>query len=199
MIGFKTTDWIFFFNEDQSNDINKLANNPKFKSDFKTWIMISVALPILTYLFAAFINILLGDGLCYFMANWHKILINGSLPIISFGIISSGVPFLMDEVTGVNAPYQKIRKRVMSIALLFLFLTSGLYILQTLGVVLDKLSQLTSFIIFSFSIYIAAFSISVGFKMYLLQSSILNDLGSDITTNTENLRKGLQSQFGDNE
>jgi hypothetical protein len=199
MIGFKTTDWIFFFNEEQSNNINKVANNPKFKSDFKTWIIISVALPFLTYLFAAFINFLLGNGLCTFMDNWHKILINGSLPIISFGIISSGVPFLMDEVTGANSPYQKIRKRVMSVALLFLFLTSGLYILQTLEIVVDNLSQAASIIIFFFSIYITAFSISVGFKMYLLQGSILSNIGETIVDNRNDLIQGLQSQYGNNE
>ena len=193
MSGFKITDWLFFFGADQREIIRGIHKKGKVSSDFKSWIFISIVLPFLTYLLAAIFNVILCEGIDNFSETWPTIFLNGSLPIISFGIISSGVPFLMEELSKENSDIQRIRRRVMAIALLFLFLTAGFYFFQTVSIINDKLNQLGSFLVLILSVVISLFSVSVGFKMFLLQSSFQKDIGQAIRNNTIAMIQEIES------
>ena len=48
--GFKITEWVYFFNQENKNDLNKILNNENNKTlnqEFLTWQLITVLLPLL--------------------------------------------------------------------------------------------------------------------------------------------------------
>ena len=187
--GYKITDWIFFFDQSQKKKINEIITDKNKNNDFITWKIISIALPFLTFLVVAFANIIFSNG-CPFLGL--KFLNNGSIPIISFGIISSGVSFLMEEMKE-NKEYHHIRRRVMGVALLFLFFSASLYLLQTLNVIDNQFTLISEIIILVLSLYISLFSISVGSKMYLLQSGFIpKDFREEVEENVQGLTKAVE-------
>ncbi|MBL7682032.1 MAG: hypothetical protein JNK00_01635 [Flavipsychrobacter sp.] len=194
MSGFQISDWIFFFTKEQVKLVNDVKIREKVISDFKSWILISIILPFFTYLLAAIFNVLLCDNIGMVMSDWPKIFINGSLPIISFGIISSGVPFLMEDLSILNPEVSRIRRRVMAVALLLLFLTASFYIFQTISVINDRLDKAGSALVLFLSVIIAFFSVSVGFKMFLLQSSFQKGIDEEIRNNANNMVAAIEGE-----
>jgi len=191
------TDFIFRFNDDQKKALDSIENNPRTKSDFHTWTIITIALPILTFTVAAIFNCILSPNVDYILNNWPKFLLNGSVPIISFGIISSGVSYLMEELDSNTPVVQSIRRRVMGIAIIFLFLTSILYIFQSVSTVSETLKCVANLILLILSSVVCIFSISIGLKMYLLQNSMVADYGKSLKSNVDNMGENLLNAFGD--
>lgn len=194
MTGFTITDWVFFFTGEQKKMVSEVRSREKVTSDFKSWILISIILPFLTYLLAALFNVILCKDIASLWKDWPKIFVNGSLPIISFGIISSGVPFLMEDLSIQNPEVSRIRRRVMAVALLFLFLTASVYIFQTVSLIADRLEPAGSGLVLLVSIIISLFSISVGFKMFLLQSSFQKGIDEEIRNNTSTMVAAIEGQ-----
>lgn len=189
-IGYKLTDWIFIFNDKNKNDLNNIISNDKNKElpdEFITWKLITVFLPLLTFLLVFILNV--ATNICYF-EKYLAFLNNGSLPIISFGILTSGMPYLL-EVMENRPDYHIVRRRVMSIAMFFLFLSASLYILQTLSIIQDSLSVLTCILIALFSIYIFLSSNSIGYKMFLLQTKNIPPYDEDLNDGVQGLQNSL--------
>lgn len=190
-IGYIITDWIFFFNKKNKEDIERILNNNKrnadLKEEFVTWKLITVILPLLTFITALIINIITNlnkPELFYSFMN------NGSLPIISFGILTSGMPYLLEQL-GAFPEFHNIRRRVMAIALFFIFLSASIYILQTLSIINSNLSCIANFISLLSSIYIFLFSSSIGFKMFILQSKNIEPYSDVIKEKVDRLKDSL--------
>ncbi len=194
--GYKITDWIFFFSKEEKEKISNLLINTddikldisKLSREFITWKLITVYLPIFTFLITFFINLFTTH--CW-ITNIYNFFNNGSIPIISFGLITSGMPYIMEQLEKDQIHYQLIRRRVMAIAVIFMFLTSILYILQTLEVVSDSYNSQSKILITLLSICGLLFSLSIGFKMFLLQTNIIDDYELKIKKGVNSLKDSL--------
>ncbi len=184
-------DWIYFFDKSDESNFEKIFSNPKntgLSSELVTWKLITVSLPVVTFLSVAILNVLTNinqPGLFLGFLN------NGSLPIISFGIITSGMPYLLEQLQD-YPDFHIIRRRIMAIALIFLFLSASLYIVQTLFIINTKLNYITSFILLITSIFVFFFARSIGVKMFVLQSRNIIGLADDIVNNVQNLQNAIE-------
>ena len=189
--GYLITDWIFFFNNKNKEDINKIladkSKNKDLLSEFITWKLITVFLPLLTFVIVLFLNLITSYSASN---NYFSFINNGSLPIISFGILTSGMPYLLEQLQD-YPEYHVVRRRVMSIALFFLFLSATLYILQTLTILQSGFSCFTNWILLILSVYVFLFSNTVGYKMFLLQSKNINEFSTDVNENVTNLQSSV--------
>lgn len=191
--GYKVTDWIFFFNKKNKEDINKILNddnrdlndqNKELKDEFVTWKLITVFLPLLTFALALILNLLTNTPQ---FETFFAFFNNGSLPIIAFGILTSGMPYLLELLE--NYPdYQSVRRRVMAIALFFLFLSASLYILQTLSIVSKQLGFVSNCFMLILSIYVFLFSSSVGYKMFLLKTENIIGFADEVKNKVNDLK-----------
>ena len=181
------TEWLFWFTPTQKSKIESLYIN--HEEDVKTWMFFSIALPTLTYLFSVLANVLIVPT-CQLPEKLSSILNNGSLPIISFGIVSAGVSYLMEQIDADNLDFHQIRRRIMSVATILLFLTAGLFIFQSILPNISTHSEswkhLISFIV---SLILIWFSASVGIKMYFLQGSFVNDFKASVDDKKKDLNK----------
>lgn len=184
-------DWIYFFDKSDESNFEKIFSNPKntgLSSELVTWKLITVSLPVVTFLSVAILNVLTNinqPGLFLGFLN------NGSLPIISFGIITSGMPYLLEQLQD-YPDFHIMRRRIMAIALIFLFLSASLYIVQTLFIINTKLNCITSFIMLITSIFVFFFARSIGVKMFVLQSRNINGLADEIENNVQNLQNAIE-------
>jgi hypothetical protein len=191
--GFKLTEWVYLFDEKNKQALNRIVTNKKnkdIKHEFLTWQLITVLLPVVTFLFVFIFNMATTNffkfGLAVSVNKAISIFNNGSLPIISFGILTSGMPYLLEQLK-VYPEYHIIRRRVMAVSLTFLFLSASLYVIQTLNILNNKLNLFTSILIIASSIYVFFFACSIGFKMYLLQSSNVSEFDEDIREGVNDL------------
>lgn len=189
-IRYKFTDWIFFFNEKNKENIDKILTedkNKELKEELVTWKLITVMLPLVTFSVVLILNILTNIDE---PNRFYSFLNNGSLPIISFGIITSGMPYLLEQLKEFPE-FHTIRRRVMAIALFFLFLSASLYILQTLFIISNQLSCITNFILLVASLYVFLFSKSIGVKMFVLQSKNIEPFFDSINNKRNELMDSL--------
>lgn len=185
-IGYKLTDWLFFFKDSHKSEFKKILKHESNKTlldEFITWKLITVFLPLITFLFVVLFNILSN---ILEPAKYYSFFNNGSLPIIAFGIITSGMPYLLEQLEGYPDLYS-VRRRVMAVGLIFLFLSASVYIIQTLSIITTKLDNLTNFIIAVMSICIFFISCSVGYKMFILQSKNLKAYDEVVKDGVKNL------------
>jgi hypothetical protein len=189
-IGFKITDWIFFFDKKNKENLSLILSHPKnkdLKGEFVTWKLITVILPVITFLIVLILNIfsnLNSPELFFQFVN------NGSLPIISFGVLTSGMPYLLEQLQ-TFPDFHVIRRRVMAIAIIFLFLSASLYILQTLHLISEKINCVTSVFLLLGSIYVFFYSSSIGYKMFLLQSKNIISLPEQMEEKVKDLKNAV--------
>lgn len=190
-IGFKLTEWIFFFDQKNKENLNKILThqiNKDLKGELVTWKLITVVLPVVTFFVVLILNISTNIDKPELFLQFMN---NGSLPIISFGILTSGMPYLLEQLQ-TYPDFHIIRRRVMAIAMIFLFLSASLYTLQTLHIINERLNCCTSLLLLLASIYVFFFSSSVGFKMFVLQSRNINSLPEDIEQNIQGLQNAVE-------
>ena len=199
---------MFFLTKKQRRKLNKIrANNIE---DYKTWSVYVIVLPLAAFIFAFGLNMLFllnhGNGISLSEEIEHVFIIinNGSLPIIGFGIVSSSITYLMEVIDegkkSQTANLAYIRRKIMSISVLVLFLTSALYILQSISRDFFPSSIVQDIIIFVTTLVILILAISTGRKMFLLQKlTIENDYAVSIHKSTNSFSQGLENQFGLNE
>lgn len=190
-INYGITDWIYCFNDKNKINLNKIASSDKnkaFKEELITWKLITVYLPIVTFISVIFLNLITNlDKLELFFSFVN----NGSLPIISFGIITSGMTYLLERLEEFPDFYS-IRRRVMAVSLIFLFLSAVLYILQTLLVISATMSCISNGIILFISIWVFLFAKSLGVKMFTLQSKNVSlSFDEDMKNSIDSLKDSL--------
>ena len=190
-IGYKITDWIFFFNQRNKRNLDRILSHPlnrDLKGELVTWKLITVILPVVTFLVVLILNITTNiDKPVLFLQFMN----NGSLPIISFGILTSGMPYLLEQLQ-TYPDFHVIRRRVMAIAMIFLFLSASLYTLQTLHIINQSLNCWTSLLLLVASIYVFFFSSTIGFKMFALQSRNITSLPEEMEQNIQDLQNAVE-------
>lgn len=185
--GYLITDWIFFFTNRHRNNLMALVaedDENEIPGELINYKLISVWLPVVPYAIVTLLNILIN---IHAISTWFAFVNNGSLPIISFGIVSAGMPYLLEKLEEYPNFYV-MRRRVMGVSLVFLFLTAAMYIFQTISGL--KLNILTNVVSLILSLYIFLFCASIGYKMFILQSK-------NIQTFAGNVRDGVQRRQGD--
>jgi len=186
--GFSLTDWIFFFNPSNRDDLRKIVTNPgreDIPGEFVTYKLITVYLPVVPFAIVVLLNILMNFAA---PSTWFSFINNGSLPIISFGVISAGMPYLLEQLEEFPN-FHIIRRRVMAVSLIFLFLTASMYIFQTIsGLKLNLIINCASLLL---SVYIFLFSASIGYKMFMLQSNNIRNFAEGIQGDVNGLQDAL--------
>jgi hypothetical protein len=189
-IGYRLTDWIFFFNPKNKEDLKRILSaekNKELSEEFITWKLITVFLPLIPFVLVLVLNISTNTDSSNLFFSFVN---NGSLPIISFGIISSGMPYLLERLSEFPE-YHLIRRRVMAVSLFFLFLSAALYIFQTLYLFNVKINLITNIASLFFSIYVLSFSGSIGYKMFILQSKNIPPYDEGVKEDVKGLRNAL--------
>jgi len=185
-IGYLLTDWVFFFKTKHKDEFSKIINhrdNTSLLDEFITWKLITVFLPLTTFLFVFVLNILSNQ---IALDNFYSYFNNGSLPIIAFSIITSGMPYLLEKLENYPELYI-VRRRVMAIGLIFLFLSASIYIIETLKIITSQFNTCLSFVISLLSIGIFFISVSIGYKMFLLQSKNIRPYDENVNDNVRDL------------
>ena len=188
---YKPLDSALSFNDDHGKKMEraKVIN----REELKPWTIFTITLPIVTFFLSAVMNVLLSQ--CVIM-DLGKIVNNGSLPIIAFGIVSSAVSYLVEHLKDGDPDIYAIRKRVMAVSLLLLFTTASLFLFQSLNVVSERLQGFQHATIFIFSILIATYSIRLGRYMYLLQSTFADDYAQQEKLRVDKITDTLKDRFG---
>ena len=169
-------DWAYSFQEPQISTLKNLYK--KNNDDLWSWTLVTAILPLLTFTFAVFINLFFLDLNKSIIQQIGEMTNNGSLPIIAFGIVSSSVSYLVERLklekeedeSGVFA----IRKRTMAVATILLFLSSGLFLLESIKVISNMFRECHHIILFAISIVISVYAVAVGRKMFVLQSNMVS-------------------------
>lgn len=199
-----TSNTLFFLTKTQKKQFNTI----KYVNieDYKTWTIYSIVLPLAAYIFAFLVNLiyLLNHPCELTIKNIFSTFNNGSLPIIAFGIVSSGIPYLMEVIENTAVSkwdiISNLRKKVMAVSVVFLFLTSALYILQSMNRNLIYISGVQEVVIFAVTLFILILACSTGGKMFLLQkSTIINDSEYSLRDRSLVMSEGLTQQFDHHE
>jgi hypothetical protein len=181
----KIKNWFFFFSEDHKAKIDQLRNENT--ESLKTWGVFTVILPLLPFFFSVFIHFLI-----YGAQDWTKML-TGSIPIISFGIVCSGITFLMEklEIKGDDELIMQIKKRIMAVAVSMLFLTASLFIFENLAERLFNNScplifQAQYSILLMLSLFCLCLSARIGQNMFLVQKQLVEkNYGNQVLEETD--------------
>lgn len=194
-------EWSYSFQESQRVTLETLHR--KNSNDLWSWTLVTAILPLLTFAFATIVNLLFLDFNKNIVQQFGEITNNGSLPIIAFGIVSSGVSYLVErlklekeeEESGVFA----LRKRTMAVATIILFLSSGLFLLESIKVISSMFNEDHHVILFSISTLISIYAVAVGRKMFILQSNMVKNPPSRPETQATRVNthtQDLQQAFG---
>lgn len=183
--------------------ISELYN--RHEQDLTSWTVFTIVLPLITFFFAACINMIYSECLC---SDWGKIFNNGSIPIIAFGVISSTIPYLVEKLrfkkkNGVDKDNNDeddeeifdLRKRTLAFATVLLFVTAGLFIIQSVS--LFKNDDKRNWLLLIVAILTTIFSAKIGRIMFLLQSVYITKegFGESVEENVEEITASVQDHF----
>jgi formate-dependent nitrite reductase membrane component NrfD len=96
---------------------------------------------------------------------------NGSFPIIAFGIVSTNLIYLIENISTEREEYASLKSRTMVYSSIIIFLAAILYIFQSNFLESFTPSQL--FYSTWAGIIILIFAIAIGKKMFLLQNKLI--------------------------
>ena len=163
---------VLFLNKDLRDQLNLIQD--KNKEQYKTWIIFSVIIPFATYIISIVVTFLISG-----LKDWEKIVNNGSLTIISLGLLTSGVPYLLEKLDKHNTGIDLIRSRAMAFAMVLIFLSSAWSIFQTTSLALFSscpfINTLQNITVLIIGIAIFAYSFCVSLNMFLLQKKAVEE------------------------
>jgi len=181
-------------NSDDHDELRRLRK--EFRPHLASWTIFTILLPLVTFVFGTMANLLYYDPE-KLPAEWVKVFNNGSMPIIAFGIVSSSLPFVVDKLTRRDKQKEDVmyalRKRVLGIATIVMFLASGLFIIQSLTALNN--SQFRHQILLIVSVVLIIWAAALGKIMFLTQSISPEPLPDSVIKNSEQLSSSLTQQF----
>lgn len=181
---------MFFFGDREKGNFKNILTNKENKGleeEFITWKLLTVFLPLITFIAVVILNLMISG---WEIECFYSFFNNGSLPILSFGIISSGMPYLLEQLKEFP-DYQATRRRVMALSMFVLFLSASLYILETLSTISTQSGMGFKTTIFISSIYIFLAASSIAYKMFLLQSRNIKEYAEDIREGVDDLKAAV--------
>ncbi|MER0441598.1 hypothetical protein [Emticicia sp. W12TSBA100-4] len=173
--------WIFVPSEKQKNLIYSLQQNNSSQS--QKWFFIVVVLNLFPFIIASIIERILHSD------NFLCFLNNGSIPILSFGILATNFFYLIENVPENDPEYREIyenmKLKVTVVTIILLFISTILYIFQSNFINYFLPQYYTLSIVISTVILI--YSVSGGRKMFLLQNKFLLDFATTIDVTKKQL------------
>jgi hypothetical protein len=164
---------ILFLNEDLQKTLRHLQKNNT--QQYKTWIIFSVIIPLATYIISIAVNVLISG-----LTDWEKVVNNGSLTIISLGLLTSGVPYLLEKLDKDDENIDIIRGRAMAIAMVLIFLSSAWSIFQTTSLALFSIcpfiKNIQNLVTLVVGVLIFLYSAHVSLNMFLLQKKAIENI-----------------------
>ncbi|TDB60407.1 hypothetical protein [Arundinibacter roseus] len=182
-IYFWAFNWVFTPTTEQKNILDILRINNASKA--QKWFYVSVILNLVPFILASLLEAYLHND------NLNCFLNNGTLPILSFGIIATNFFYLMenipDNLKEGKELYENMKLKVSVVGIVILFTTTIMYIFQSNFINNYKPEHyLVSFFV---SLILFFYSISCAKKMFLLQNSMLEDYANAISNTKKNLDK----------
>ncbi|MEA5459851.1 hypothetical protein VB796_12420 [Arcicella sp. LKC2W] len=183
VIYFWIFNWVFVPSSKQITVLNGLRENNESKS--QKWFFIAVILNLAPFLLASLLEWYLH------IDNFKCFLNNGSLPILSFGIIATNFFYLIENIPENSNQdkelYQNMKLKVSVVAIISLFISTILYVFQSNFILLFLPEH------YNISIYISlivfCYAVSCGRKMFLLQNSFLIDYAASVNDIQEKLEE----------
>lgn len=192
--------WGCSFTDSQQERVKNLFRDNA--DELWTWTLLTALLPLMTFSLASLINILFIDYECgTIYSQLGEILNNGSLPIIAFGVISSSVSYLVEKLS-MEKPDEEdeiinIRKRIMAIGTLMLFLTSGIFLLQSIKIVTARFDSIHHLITFVISVVLTIYAVVIGRKMFVLQTNKVKPPADQAQSQrTQSHTSSLEDKYG---
>ena len=172
------------FNKDEESNIKDFEE--KGKDKIALWIVFSIIcnlIPlIISFIFSIFLN---GPSKFLWFLN------NGSLPIVSYGIIISSVLFLLDTT---KPPFETLKKKTLGIAIILLFMNISLFVFLTSNQ--DKqFSNIKLIALFSLSLLMFIYTYKISKIMIVMQKDNINY--GDSLIKTRDKVKDIESKQND--
>lgn len=154
----------YLYSYSEFNVLFWLSQHHRKKSFF--WLLISVILNLFPFLLTIVIAYCTGniELLCFIN--------NGSLPIISFGIVTTNFVYLIENLSTDREIYSNLKTLTTVYAIILIFVLALLFIFQSNFLDSFTHSQLT--LSLGLSIVCFVLSVSLGKKMFLLQNKLVS-------------------------
>jgi hypothetical protein len=182
-VNFWIFNWIFVPSSEQVDRLENLKRNNLSKS--QKWFFISVVLNVAPFILAGCLEAYLHSD------NLKCFLNNGTLPILSFGIISTNFFYLLenipDNLSDDKELYENMKLKITVLGIICLFIATTMYIFQSNFLVNFGNSHYWPSIVFS--IVVLIYSVSCAKKMFLLQNGFLTDYAVAISNLKTDLNK----------
>jgi hypothetical protein len=182
-VNFWIFNWIFVPSPEQVDRLEDLTRNNLSKS--QKWFFISVILNVAPFILAGVLEAYLHSD------NLKCFLNNGTLPILSFGIISTNFFYLLENIPGNLTDdkelYENMKLKITVLSIICLFIATTMYILQSNFIGNFGNNHYWPSIIFS--IVVLIYSVSCAKKMFLLQNIFLTDYAKTISNLKNDLNK----------
>ncbi len=150
-----------FLNKEERNFLEFYSK--RGKDTLSVWYIFALAGNILPVIIAFGINALI-NGTC----NWLKYINNGAIPLVSYGIIISGIYYLIEST---KPDHEFLKKKVLGIAIILLFISISLFTFLSLTNI--PLSRCKLELMLALSIIFGLFAAEISSIMVLMQKSIV--------------------------
>ena len=140
---------------------------------------------LLPILIALGMSILLMDNRKYAeldTINIIRLINNGSIPLICYSIILSGVGFILDKTT---PEHPALRRKVLGIGILLLFISVTLYTLLTS--LNSTIKDTGHFVLLLISVFVMYNAVKITYTMVLLQNKVVNDFAKSVKKSRDGL------------
>lgn len=198
---FKIRMWIF--SKEEQKVLNQFKEQEVAKDEISLFNILNVLGNLLPLIIAFVMSILLFDMRDSAIENSKdiglnpssiiRLLNNGSLPLISYSIILSTIIFLLDKT---DPNHEGLRKKLLGISVLLLFISISLYTMLT------SLSMLISleghWFLWLVSVTLFSFTINVSKFMILLQKKVVDSYNDTINNAREKI-SGVDDNFEQND
>ena len=182
--------WFLIPDSSQQSLIVSLVNSNKHK--LQKWFYITVLLNISPFLVSVMFEAAVNSG------NVLCILNNGSLPILTIGILATNLVYLNENTPDISNKNERegidgLKGKVLVVAVLILIVSAFLYFAQSNFVNSFNGNQLKYSLYTSVILFV--YSVSCGRKMFLLQKETMKDYKDAMETQKQALLSGNHNGF----
>lgn len=174
-LSFWIWNWLLAPDSSQRSLIERLTETNKHK--LQKWFYITVLLNLGPFIVSALFEYSINKG------NILCLLNNGSLPILSIGVLATNLVYLNENVPDINDKGTQdgidgLKGKILVVSILIIIISAALYFAQSNFVSSFDASQLRYSLIASAALFV--YAISCGRKMFLLQNETMKDYKAEM-------------------
>jgi hypothetical protein len=182
--------WLLVPDISQRNLIEKLTASNKHK--LQKWFYITVLLNLGPFVFSALFEFFTRRS------NFLCLLNNGSLPILSIGVLATNLVYLNENVPEISNKNTRdgidgLKSKIFVVSVLILIVSAALYFAQSNFIGSFNSIQLRYSLIASAVLFV--YAISCGRKMFLLQKETMKDYKEEIDAQRQSLTNNGNDGF----